>query len=150
MNSLIRMRSLCCSFFPVMLGGLIYTTYRDSDLLMFTWYDTIGLTRLIEQLRVTVALFSDPISDWIIFSLPNALWMFSFIHALLWVWDFKLERRNLGWMLLATGIGIGTEIGQWVHVVPGTFDPTDLWMLIVATFLPIFFIRDSNLYHKTS
>ena len=144
------MRSLCCSFFLVMLGGLIYTTYRDSDLLMFTWYDTIGLTRLIEQLRVTVALFSDPISDWIIFSLPNALWMFSFIHALLWVWDFKLERRNLGWMLLATGIGIGTEIGQWMHLVAGTFDQTDLWMLFVASFLPIFFIKHPNLYFKTS
>lgn len=123
---------------PVILGGLIYLTYRIDSLLMFAWFEKIGLSDHVDFLRSNEFLQSLTIPNWLKFSLPDALWLFSFIYVLLALWDFQINRQSTFWILLASTIGLFSELGQLIGIVPGTFDIVDLILIIIATILPFF------------
>lgn len=121
---------------PLMLGGLIYLTYRTDALLMFDWFDKIGISDFIDFLRSTEQIQNLIIPDWIKFSLPDALWLFSFTYTLLILWDFKINRQSAFWLFIVPTIGLFSEIGQLIGVIRGTFDKLDLMLLLTATILP--------------
>jgi hypothetical protein len=127
---------------PVFLGGLIYLTYRANTLLMFDWFKFIGLTDLIFFLRTDNQLQNLSIPNWITFSLPDALWLFSFTYIILLIWDFKITRQSVLWIFLAPIVGLFSEIGQLVGIIPGTFDKVDLILLLLSTALPFYFVSN--------
>lgn len=133
-------KQLIIGTLPVIFGGLIYLTYRTNTLLMFGWFEKIGLSDFVGFLRSNKQLQDFSIPTWIKFSLPDALWLFSFTYILLILWDFKVNRQSLFWLLFAPTIGLFSEIGQLVGIVSGTFDLIDLVLLFIATVLPFFSI----------
>lgn len=136
-------RKMIIGILPVIVGGLIYLTYRTDSLLMFGWFNKIGLSDTIDLLRSNQLLQNLTIPNWIKFSLPDALWLFSFNYILLTLWNFNLNRQSAFWLLLAPTIGLLSEIGQLIGVVPGTFDLVDLLLLLIATL--ILFLLVNNL-----
>lgn len=125
---------------PVLLGGLIYLTYRADTLLMFIWFKYIGLTGFINFLRTDNLLQNLTIPNWVKFSLPDALWLFSFTYSILLLWDFKLNRQSVIWIFLAPTVGLFSELGQLVGAIRGTFDNVDLLLLLLATILSFSFV----------
>lgn len=121
---------------PVTLGGLIYITYRSHSLIMFSWFDSLGLSNLIHSFRANEYLQRVIVPGWFKYSLPDALWLYSFVYFTLLIWKFKINARSLFWILLSPVIGIGSEIGQLLKLLPGTFDMVDLLFLLLATILP--------------
>ncbi|MCK9450287.1 MAG: hypothetical protein M0Q90_01180 [Bacteroidales bacterium] len=135
-------KKMIIGILPVIVGGLIYLTYRTDSLLMFGWFNKIGLSDTVDFLRSNTHLQNLPIPSWIKFSLPDALWLFSFNYILLILWNFNVNRQSAFWLFLAPAIGVFSEIGQLNGIVPGTFDMVDLGLLLIATLLPFLSINN--------
>ena len=119
---------------PLILGGLIYILFRSDSLLMFQWFDYIGLQQSITTARQSFGHIYLP--SWIIYSLPDALWIFSFISIMLTIWRDKFTRQSIFWIFIAPTIGILSEIGQAFHFIRGTFDIIDLTLILIASTIP--------------
>ena len=63
---------------PVILGGAIYTFYRDKNILLFDWYNYLELTNYVLKLR----LFFNPDDTLLIELLPNATLWVPFVKSL--------------------------------------------------------------------
>jgi hypothetical protein len=126
----------------MLLGGLLYVAYRPTSLLMFDWFEAIGLGPAVASLRIAASELPPP-PTWAIGSLPYALWLLSGLLVLAWIWQGVQGAAPLVWMGLLAAIAIGGEIGQWLGAVPGTFDPIDLSLVIAActAALPLLVLR---------
>lgn len=119
---------------PLLIGGLIYILFRADSLLMFRWLDTIGLRQVIETARQFIEHSYLP--SWTIYSLPDALWVFSFTNFMLIIWHDKFSAQTAFWVFIAPTVGLLSEIGQAFHFIRGTFDPTDLALILIASTIP--------------
>ncbi|MEB2784947.1 hypothetical protein [Algoriphagus persicinus] len=135
-------KKLTLGIMPVILGGLIYVTFRTDTLIMFGWFKALGLSNIVDFLRSNQQIQNLTIPPWVKFSLPDALWLFSFNYVLLTLWNFNVNRQSAFWLFLAPTIGLFSEIGQLNGIVPGTFDIVDLVLLLVATLSPFFSINN--------
>ena len=69
--------------------------------------------------------------NWFIFSLPDALWIYSFSMAMLYIWNGEVNKRSLFWIIIASILGIFGELAQLFGLV-GTFDLMDLLLCVFA------------------
>ena len=127
---------------PLLLGGLIYVIYRADTLIMFSWFHQFRLQGITDAFRSNTFLQKLAIPDWIKFSLPDALWLFSFTYTMLLFWDFTITKQSIVWICLAPVVGLVSELGQLVNIIPGTFDIIDLILLILAAFLPLLSVKN--------
>ena len=133
------------SFLTLLVGGLIYILFRTSTLKMFSWYETIGLGELTNVMRKMTFQFSDKIPEWILFSLPDGLWIFSYV-LMLFIWQNSVSIKNIFWISIIPILAIGSELGQLFGLVIGTFDIADLLFYIFGMTLPfILFTKSINL-----
>lgn len=117
------------SVFPILLGGLIYCCFRSTSLRMFGWFSAIGLIDILKYVRESTDVFNAILPKWVIFSLPDGLWMYSFTSTLLIYWN----NQNINyWLLIPFSAGIITEILQLFNIFPGTFDIIDLIFLTLG------------------
>ena len=130
-------------FLPVFLGGLIYIIWRSTSLLMFSWFDGFGLTSHINVLRN----ISFAVPEWVIYSLPSGLWIYSFSFILIYIWHDAKSKSKYLWMSLAPIIALSSELGQLIGVIPGTFDLADiaLYMVFIGlSILAVWMLRQKN------
>ena len=123
--------------FTLLSGGLVYISFRQDTLKMFRWFDSINLSAVISELRLLTLPLSDHLPNWFLYSLPDGLWICSYLSVLLVVWDNVISKHNIHWLLLVPMIAIFSEIGQLFKIVPGTFDILDLIFYLGGTVLPI-------------
>jgi hypothetical protein len=124
---------------PIFIGGMIYVLLRSDKLLMFQWFDKMGLARLINEWRGNTYV-KHGYPDWLVYNLPDALWVFAFTNFMLIVWKNKLTIHSIAWILLAPLSGIISEVGQALHLVSGTFDIIDLTFILVASVAPFLYL----------
>jgi hypothetical protein len=136
-----KRQSIFGSILTLLSGGLIYILFRTSSLRMFTWYETIGLNHLTNELREWTFLFSNNIPEWILFSLPDGLWVFSYVSLILYVWQNSVSIKNIFWLSIIPVLAISSELGQFFGLVAGTFDFADLLLYTFGMTLPFIFFR---------
>lgn len=129
MNTLIKITKHC--LIPILLGGCIYVLFRSRSLIVFGWVNEIGLYELINPLRAYINANGVLIPNWFIYSLPDALWMYSFASALIIANDYKWNEYKY-WLLLPILFGIGIEFLQLLRLFKGTFDANDLFFYFVG------------------
>lgn len=129
-----HIRQALTVYVPLLIGGLIYVLYRADNLLMFRWFDVIGLRQEITTCRQFIGHSYLP--AWIIFSLPDALWVFSFSNFMLIIWRDKISTHSIFWVCIAPIFALISEIGQSLHFVHGTFDPMDFTLILIGSILP--------------
>ena len=129
--------------FTLLLGGLIYILFRQDTLKMFSWFDNINVSAAISELRLCTVPLSGHFPNWFLYSLPDGLWLFSYLSVLLAVWDNVISKHNIHWLLLVPMVAIFSEIGQLFEIVPGTFDILDLTFYLGGTLLPILIYTNS-------
>ncbi len=122
---------------PILLGGLIYMLFRSDTLLMFRWFRIIKIGKIVQFLRSTNFIKSIILPDWVKYSLPDGLWIFSYVSLMILIWDYKISRISIRWILVLPIIAVLSEFGQLFKIVPGTFDIMDLITYSFSTFLPI-------------
>lgn len=137
------------SFAALLVGGLIYILFRTSTLKMFTWCESIGLWSLTTALRKLTFPFAPKMPEWVLFSLPDGLWIFSYVSLMLFIWNNTVSLKNLFWILIIPFLAISSEIGQGPGLIPGTFDFADLLLYIFGMTLPfLLFNKSINLNLK--
>ena len=119
---------------PIFIGSMIYILFREKTLLMFDWFSYLKLDFIIDFLRNNFYAYRMYISKSILFSLPDALWVYSFTMFL----SIYFKNRIL---LSAIFIGsIITEISQlWFAI--GTFDIYDVIYMFVLYLVAMYFIK---------
>jgi hypothetical protein len=116
-------------------GGLIYLAFRDSSLLMFRWAGWIGLDGAIDSLRVHTLPHRSLLPDWVLFSVPDGVWVFACTAFFARLWHDGHWAFRVFWIGLGPALAIGGELGQLgvLGLVPGTFDVADLLFYLIAT-----------------
>jgi hypothetical protein len=113
-------------------GGLIYVLFRNDSLVMFTWFERLGLSSLIDSLRYAATGISTYLPRWVVFSLPNALWIFAGLSLFSIIWGHDPRNSRIIWFSAFWIVALGMETGQALHIVPGTFDWIDVAAVVVA------------------
>lgn len=130
---------------PLIVGGLIYILFRPETLIMFDWFEKAGLLQFIQDLRTS---FKGKLilPQWIIYNLPDALWILSFTNLMLLIWQLKLTKNSIFWILLAPTIGVFSELGQATGILAGTFDLNDLYFILAASITPFIYPKLKTKY----
>ena len=118
---------------PLLAGGLVYVCWRDSNLLMFKWFAAFGLEPLIAWLREGTASAQTLLPHWLVYSLPDGLWVYALTALMIFLWRGKHPLPvKIFWLSLGLLLGAGSELGQLAGVLPGTFDPVDFLVCLAA------------------
>lgn len=142
-----RKRKLFLILFPLFLGIGIYLLYRSRNLFYFKLIHSTFLSKPVLHIRDFAKLYRKMFSTWVVYSLPDGLWLFSFGAALLvdrifYFYDF----------VVFTSIYIGMIALEFLQLyfgghgsVIGTFDTMDIFFFKLG-YLSIVLI--SKYYHK--
>jgi hypothetical protein len=98
---------------------------------MFDWFSFVGIDNIIHSARTFVFDFKNSIPNWIYYSLPDGLWVYSFTSAILIFWNNDSKKATL-WLLVPFITGVLIEIFQGFKLFPGTFDNLDLTFSILG------------------
>ena len=131
--------------FPIFIGSMIYVLFREKTLLIFDWFNYLKLNFIINFLRNHFYRYKMYIPKSILFSLPDALWVYSFTMFL------SIYFKN---KILLSVIFIGsiiTEILQLWFVI-GTFDIYDVIYMFALYLIAMYFIKkfeeEKNLWKR--
>lgn len=134
--------SCITAILSIAVGGTIYLLFRATSLTLFVWSETMGSMDYVMELRHSIPV---RLPEWIVFSLPDGLWLYSYLLIVGVIWDFNLRKA---WPALSVlpAIAIVSEVLQINSIIPGTFDPGDIVAYILATAISI--IQISRNYEK--
>lgn len=135
------------SIAPLLIGGLIYISFRSTSLRMFEWFNSIGLQNSMNLYRYNVSGLKDLLPQWVYFSLPDGLWVYSFSSALIIFWNNDIKKIKF-WLLIPCISGILVELLQSLKFFPGTFDIADLIFTILGLLLSIIIINHKFKQHE--
>lgn len=119
------------SLLVLTMGGLIYVGYRDKSLLMFTWFEQLGVNGEIDILRGF--LDSEGVYGWVKNSLPDGLWLFAYMFLVDAIWNGSRSINSYIFIYSLPLIALLSEFLQFFGLLPGVFD----WMDVVSYSLAI-------------
>lgn len=129
---------------PIVVGGLIYTFWRKPTLLVFSWYDFVGLNELVACVRNGAQSLYSSLPAWFLFCLPDGLWVYSMTTFMAGLWVNTPKPYLLFWVSLAPIMAIGGELGQFLGFVQGTFDTTDILFYFAGLIIAISVVFEKN------
>lgn len=129
---------------PMLLGGMVYITFRSDSLLMFRWFDFLGLTSLVKDMRDLFGFLIYYLPDWVIFSFPDGVWVFSLTAFMAGIWRNGPKSSRLIWCSIGPLIGIGGEVAQYFSFIKGTFDIDDLAINLIASVSAFYLVKISH------
>jgi hypothetical protein len=133
-------------FGPTLIGGSIYTCWRRPTLLLFTWYRSVGLDSAIIVVRQSVSFVHHFLPGWILFSLPDALWVYAITAFMAGVWgDAKFSTLGRLWLFGGLVLAVGGELSQALGIISGTFDANDLLLCFAASVAAIVMATPSRM-----
>jgi hypothetical protein len=122
---------------PVLTGGAIYIFLRPGHMFLHEW---------MAQLHIPLAPSNagtdgSALYQWMIFNLPAGLWTYSMTSFILTLWNYRITKHNLPWLLAVLVISLGWELLQLAHYLAGTFDIADIITCIAAMIVSLFGIK---------
>lgn len=109
------------SALAILSGGIIYTIFRTSEPLFFRWLSIAGFEKWLIIVRQHFLTNSSLPSEWIVYSLPNALWAFAYAVLITSIWSGSISRIRYLWMASIPVLVLGCEVLQYTGILPGTF-----------------------------
>tara|TARA_B100002051_G_C16742557_1_gene645244 strand:- start:5050 stop:5469 length:420 start_codon:yes stop_codon:yes gene_type:complete len=116
---------------PILIGSSIYLIYRSETLIMFGWFNALGVSDLVSKLR-NFSLFNSQIPLWIKYSLPDGLWVYSLTSLMIIIWQDVKSKSKYYWIASSIIIAIVIELGQYLRLIPGTYDILDIILCLIA------------------
>ena len=114
-------------------GGLIYIGFRNKSLLMFDWFNYLGLTQQIDIFRSK--LNSEGVYGWVINSLPDGLWLFAYMFLVDAIWNGSKSISSFFFIYYLPFLALLSEFLQYIGLVPGVFDWLDVASYLLAILL---------------
>lgn len=128
-----RATKVILSLVILLLGGLIYIIFRDKSLLMFNWFDAIGIGNEIDGVR---RLFQgEGIYGWVKYSLPDGLWAFSYMFIVDAIWNGSKLISSYIFIYSLPFFALLSEFFQYFGLLPGVFDWVDVASYLFAIIL---------------
>ena len=118
---------IALSIMFILIGGFIYLFFRPHTLKMFVWLRIINCEQIFQLKDYNQDL---KFIEFLIFSLPNGLWILSFLISIGLIWE-KYHIFFIIYSSFFTGISILFEFFQKFGLIPGTFDIADILVLII-------------------
>lgn len=125
----------------LMFGGMIYVLFRSRQTLLLKIADATPLSHTLTDIRDAVATCQP--SEWVVYSLPGALWAGAYvliIHSLMHSLGPATRWR---WASVIPLLGVFSELGQAIGVVPGTFDLLDLAGYLLPLVVYSFYVKST-------
>ena len=138
---IVRKTLILISIITLSIGTLIYLLFRVSTLKVFSWLNFLGIDFVNNDLRKKSINYMPKIPDWFIFSLPDGIWIFSYVLVMIAIWNFTLNKKSIFWMTIIPLVAIFSEIFQIFDFIPGTFDFVDLSFYILGFILPFIIFK---------
>ena len=132
-NNMNRIVKLLIAIISLCLGGLIYIVFRSEDLLMFRWFDSLGLHGIVSQLRFDYGQTN--IWNWVNYNMPACLWLFSYMFVMDALWNDGNNMIYQVFIYVLPVVAILSELLQLVNIIPGTFDLLDLASYAISIIL---------------
>lgn len=107
---------------PLLLGGFIYLAARPTAL-TFVNYSPF--------------LWTKSLLNWVVYNLPDGLWSYAFMSFTLILWQKNDSLNAKLWLIIAFSLGVSLEIGQYFHVISGTFDWFDILTYLIFNLISI-------------
>lgn len=118
---------------PLLIGLIIYALFRNGDLKIYEWLETVGY-KASSDFNLLGSHLAAYIPNWSKFSLSDGIWMYVFTSSIFLIWSHKV---NTFWLITPLVIGMGLELSQLYEFIPGTFDYVDLLFLVSAYVLAL-------------
>lgn len=125
-----RYFSVLFSLLTFLIGGSIYLLYRSKTLSIFRWCKFFNIDDWIDSLREKYA-HHIIISDWIKYSLPDGLWILSYLLLINALWGKSKSHLQYFWLLILPLTAVCTEIMQSLNLLYGTFDIVDIYCYLL-------------------
>lgn len=135
------------STLSLLVGGMLYLGFRPVSLLMFEWINFVGLEGLVADYRAFILPYGSQLPEWLIFSAPNGLWLFSFAGLMMYLWGQEQFAAALAWTFALWVVSISSELLQSVHFLSGVFDINDVFAYTTG-FLAYFVLMQSELLNE--
>ena len=115
---------------------------------MFQWTYGLGIQDEVKVLREWLKPLNGEFPPAVIYSLPNALWYFSGLLAFSEIWDNRREKAF--WVGIFTLIAFGSELGQYLKIVSGSFDTLDILFMVasLSAFVILEKMKNENIQNK--
>lgn len=119
-----RIVKVILSFTILIIGGLIYVGFRDKSLLMFRWFEQLGISGEVNAFRNLVN--SEGIYGWVKNSLPDGLWVFAYMFLVDAIWNGSKSISSYIFIFSLPGFALLSEFLQYFGLFPGVFDWIDV------------------------
>ncbi len=136
-----KSRLIVNSILSLLVGCFIYLFFRDPSLIFFGWIDDVGLSNSVMFFQETMSLTRTDLPNWFLYSLPDGLWLFSYVCIMLHVWRKSMRWMGFIWTLISPIIAVSFELSQLINPSLGTFDWSDLLFYTFATIIPFVIFR---------
>jgi hypothetical protein len=121
----------------IILGGFIYIMFRTDSLVMFGWFEQLGISEYIHDLRGNGNISYTGAIRTFINTVPGGLWTFSYSVFLLLIWNMEINSRNVFYFIFIPVAAIASEIFQLTGIISGTFDYLDIISYMSGAMLPL-------------
>lgn len=111
---------------------------------MFKWFDNLNLADLTNSIREKFIYIDFPY--WVKYNLPDFLWVFSFTSLMLIIWDKRITKENISYIVFPIGVGLFSEIGQLFGIISGTFDLMDILFYALGGLISSLIVINSKSY----
>jgi hypothetical protein len=128
---------ICLSAFALLAGGIIYIIFHSSEPLFFSWINSTGAIHWINIIRNSSLSLSKFLPEWIVYSLPNGLWAFSYSLLITGIWSGSKSSLRYFWFASIPLVVLGFEFLQFARLIPGTFCLQDIALGIAGIVIGI-------------
>lgn len=126
--------------FPLSIGIFIYLFFRSKSLIIFRWIDIFEISNKFESLRIYLSQYKSNLPVWLIYSVPDALWVYSLISAIFITWGKDFLNVKF-WLVISLLIAPSLEFLQFLKLFPGTFDIIDLLFYLIGSILSLTIVK---------
>ncbi len=130
---------------PLLIGGTIYLLFRPDTLILFRILDFFKIEQ-VDVSRTALSKYSQYIPQWVVYCLPNALWVYSFSMYIEHVW--RGEKIGKIFVYCTYLLSLLLELLQYFQIISGTFSFGDLISILIACALSQVVILINKNYSK--
>jgi hypothetical protein len=137
-------------FFGLIISLFIYAFYRTDKTLVNQIIIQLISLKTYESLKQTITA-SLPLNRYIIYSLPEGLWVFC-VTLTSKEFYFDLYKKRFNCVFIPLVFAVGLELSQLFHITNGRFDLFDIGISLLFWFIAAKIIdtkqRFENLFHS--
>jgi hypothetical protein len=120
--------------FPLLIGTLIYVLFRSNSILFNSWMKDSGFFTYLLKTRLLIQNSNLTLNRYLVYNLPDGLWLFSWLNFLLIIWEFEINKTSRLVIIASFLAAISSELLQGLGFLSGTYDICDLFAYVLATF----------------